>query len=187
MAKRKLIGLFVGVPDDMLRSIGLIVVMAAGLDDQRMMLLEVAASVPAATSAKYQRKQLTQELKTAFSAAPLDQLADRVTAWLDEVNSLFDIRDKISHSTAYYETRGDGTTGFYAHHPSSGQTRLQFTADKLDEFILRFSDASCEGTRLQLDAGLLVNEGSAAYQVYLDQRAAYEASVRELLEPGAAE
>jgi len=57
MTTRKLIHMFVGVPDEILRSIGLIVVLSAQLDFKRMQLLEAADQIPVTTSADWPRRR----------------------------------------------------------------------------------------------------------------------------------
>jgi hypothetical protein len=171
--KTQLLGAFVGVPDQMLRSIGLIVVVAAKLDHQRMELLEQAAGVPVPTSSKYWRSQLTDAIRASFANPPFDRLQDRVHAWLADADNLFDIRDTVSHSTGYYVVRGDGSSGFYSHRPSTGNTRPQFTAGKLEEFVLRFVDALHEGAGLTMEAGIINEGGLEAHDEFLSRRAAF--------------
>jgi hypothetical protein len=63
---RRLLSLFVGVPEEMLRSIGLIVVLSSQLDHIRMQILEEADQVPVTTSADWPRRRLTQALISAY-------------------------------------------------------------------------------------------------------------------------
>lgn len=54
-----LLSLFVGVPEEMLRSIGLIVVLSSQLDHIRMQILEEADQVPVTTSADWPRRRFS--------------------------------------------------------------------------------------------------------------------------------
>jgi hypothetical protein len=128
---------FDGVPDDMLRTIGTIVVLAARLDFLRMRLWEVMTSVPVGTSAKLGRDDLTQEIRTVVGTAPFDVLADRTNAWLREADDLFHIRDNLSHSIGGFETRGDGRQRYVLHHLRSGSVRTQYTAATLNRVVRR--------------------------------------------------
>ena len=170
MVKRKILGLFVGVPDEMLRSIGTIVVLAAQVDLQRMNLLEAATSVAVVTSANYPRDRLTRAIRDAFSAAPLDRLWRKVDAWLREADNLFDIRDELAHSVGGFETRGDGVQRYVMQRPKTGRTRLQFTAERLNEFTMRLLDANSSGLDLYFETGILVNQGPNAHDAYVAQR-----------------
>lgn len=180
----KLLHLFVGVPDDMLRSIGLIVVLAAQLDYLRMQLLQVANSTPIEESAKYSRDDLTKEIKKAFKTAPFDRMAARVGAWLRRANDLFDIRDRVCHSTGHYETRADGHSGFYAVHHKSGQTRPQFTAARLDGFVRRLIDATGFGQGFLFEAGALASGGTDAHDAYLAEQERWEEQRRQVMAEG---
>jgi hypothetical protein len=61
MTTPKLLHLFVGVPDEMLRSIGLVVVMSSQLDFGRLRLLEAADQIPVTTSARWSRQVASPE------------------------------------------------------------------------------------------------------------------------------
>jgi hypothetical protein len=170
MARRQLIGIFVGVPDEMLRTIGMIVVMTAQLGATRMKLLEVTRSIPVADSARMKHKEVTKAIRQAFDSAPLSPMKDRVDEWLSDAESLFQLRNTIVHSTGGFETRGDGAQRFVREHPRDGGTKPQLTSIELDDVVLRLSDATGDGFRLSMDAGVLVGQGSAAYDELMTQR-----------------
>jgi hypothetical protein len=140
-------GVSVGDSDQALQRIGLVIVMAAGLDHQRMKILKRAVDVPVKTSADWPRKKLTRGIKDAFSQPPLDRLSSRIDDWLSEVDELLRLRDRYAHSRTFYEMRGDGTAGSFTHHPKSGQTTPLVDEPELDDEILRLSDASSVGSR----------------------------------------
>ena len=117
----RLLSVSVGVSDEALQRIGLVMVMAAGLDYRRMTLLERAVDVSVKTSASWNRRTLKKEVKKAFSQSPFDRLLERVQTWLSEVDKLLELRDKYAHSVTYYEVRGDGSAGSFSHHPKSGE------------------------------------------------------------------
>jgi len=121
--RRRLLIVSVGVSDEALKRIGLVMVMGAGLDHKRMTLLERADDVPVLMSARFSRKHLTQEITSVYSRPPFDRLADRVEAWQSEVLELLQIRDRYAHSVTYYQVRGDGSAGSFSHHPKTGATR----------------------------------------------------------------
>jgi hypothetical protein len=84
--------MFVGVPDEMLRTIGLIVVLGAQLDLARMKLHGLVRSIPVTKSAATYRDKVTKEIRQAFGLAPLSPMNDRIAAWLDEAEALFRLR-----------------------------------------------------------------------------------------------
>jgi len=58
MGKRTVLVRFVGVPDETLKQIGMVIVMAARLDHQRMQMLEAIAEVPVNDVSKLRRDDL---------------------------------------------------------------------------------------------------------------------------------
>jgi hypothetical protein len=74
-------------------------VFGAQLDHRRMTLLHTAAEIPISDSARWKRRQLTEELRKAYEQEPLNRLRPRLTDWLAEVDALLGIRDRYAHST----------------------------------------------------------------------------------------
>ena len=182
MTDRQLIGLFVGVPDEMLRAVGLIVVLCSRLDLLRMQLLEVGDLVSVTKSAQQRRWQVTKALEDAFAAAPFDQMQSRVSPWLQESNALFDFRDELVHSTGGYQVRGDGSSRFVREHPRVSKVQKQFTAEVLDSVVLRLVDASHDGAILRMDAMLLNDHGPVAYADHVKRREELAVEQKEALE-----
>ena len=157
---RKLLGLFVGVPDEMLRSIGLIAVLSARLDFIRIQLLEAADQVPLTASANWPRHEVRKALVSAFSDPLFTPLYQQVSTWLEEGDPLFAYRDELMHSVGGYEVRGNGAARFIREHPRTpGVTQPQKTADELDTVVMALADATHEGVGLHLDTILLVEHG----------------------------
>jgi hypothetical protein len=175
------LGVSVGVSDQALQRIGLVMVVAAGLDYRRMKILERAVDVPVRTSAGWTRKTLTREIKDAFSQPPLDRLLSRVQDWLSEVDELFQVRDRYAHSITYYEVRGDGTAGSHTHHPKLQLTTPVVDEPELDDEILRLSDASSIGSRLEIETILLREDGVAAHDAHLKAHQDLEEAWRKML------
>ncbi len=182
MGKRTVIGRFVGAPDETLRAIGMVIVMAAQLDYQRMRILDITAGIPVADSANFTRAQLTKRLKESVSSPPLDRLQARLNTWIQEVIDLWDIRDTLAHSDAYFETRGDGQQGHFMLRPKTGKVRPAFTPQKLEEIIDRLSDAGRDATRLEIEAGILLHQGVDAHEAHLKAHEEYEARVAKMME-----
>jgi hypothetical protein len=185
---RRLLSLFVGVPEEMLRSIGLIVVLSSQLDHVRMQILEEADQVPVTTSADWSRRRLTEALISAYAEPLFEPLRQQLATWLEEGESLFDFRDDLVHSVGAYETRGDGSQRFIKEHPRSSGIKLQVTAEELDALVMRLSDATHEGVRLRLDTIVLVDGGPKAYadrikqleDIHAEQQRSLEEALREV-------
>lgn len=180
MAKKKLIGAFIGVPDEMLYDIGRVVVLGAQLDYRRMLLLEAVKQVPAATSARFSRKDLTKQIAAAFGNPPFDRLQNDVARWLHEVSNLLGIRDELAHSVGGYETRGDGKARYVKLHPKQPKPELQFTPPKLSEFVSLMLDANGAGVELEIQAQILRERGSEGHKAWLQQREQYKLAVQQL-------
>ena len=88
MGKRTVLGRFIGPPDETLKQIGMVIVMAARLDYQRMQILERTAGVPVEESANLRRRTLTRRLKDSVRREPLNRLEIKLNEWLREVNDL---------------------------------------------------------------------------------------------------
>ena len=171
MTTRKLIGTFVGVPDEMLRSIGLIAVLSAQLDFKRMELLEAADQIPMTTSADLPRRRVTEKLLSAFSDPLFARLQQQVSIWLQEGDSLFDFRDDLVHSIGVYEVRGNGVARFIREHPRNSRvTPQQVTGDEMDTVVMRLHDVTFEGARLLMDTIFLIEHGPEAYANHVRQR-----------------
>lgn len=181
MARRKLIGMSLGVSDVTLTNIGRVVVLAATLDYRRMRLLEVTSSVPVAESAGWGRERLKDEIRASFGTPPMDRLSGRIKAWLAEVDNLLNLRDRYAHSITYHEVRGDGTSGSYIKHPKTGVVTAEPDAAAWEKLVMRMSDASFDGVGLDIEAGILRNHGAAAHDAHQRRLAECEASVEEML------
>ena len=180
MPKSRTVGSFVGVPDDMLRSIGIVIVLAAQTDLRRMQLHEAATRVPVTTSAGWPRGKLTNALDEAFSQPPFDRMQVTVSHWFNDISQLFDIRDDLAHSVGGFESRGDGRQRFVLYEPKTGKTRRQFTAAKLAEIVERMHDAHFVGARLYFEAISLANGGVEGHEAYLASQREYRARVEAL-------
>jgi hypothetical protein len=171
MTTRKLIHMFVGVPDEMLRSIGLIVVLSAPLDFKRMQLFEAADQIPVTTSADWPRRRVTENLLSAFSAPLFARQQQQVATWLQEGDSLFDFRDDLVHSVGAYEVRGNGVSRFIREHPRNSRVKQrQVIAEELDTVVMRLHDVTFEGVGLLLDTIFLIEHGPEAHANYVKQR-----------------
>ena len=182
--KPQLIGAFYGVPDEMLKQIGIVVVLSARLDLTRMKILEAATSVPVRVSSTYRRPDLKKALKDAFANAPLDRLQDRMNAWHGQVDQLFNFRDNLVHSGGAYETRGDGTSRYVREHAREGE-RTQFSQSKLEAIIERLSDAESDGVGLHIETSVLVSQGPEAHDQMLAQHELYRQAVQRMHEEAA--
>jgi hypothetical protein len=175
MAKKEILASFIGVPEETLRSIGTVTVMAARLDHQRMQILEHAAGVPVATSAGRKRSAVTEQLKDSVLKDPINRLAARFDKWHREVLDLLDIRDDLSHSDFWYQVWGDGRSGMFMARPKTGQVRAQFSLAKLDEVVERLHDACSDGQLLVIDAMTLAQpDGVLVYAANLRKRQEWE-------------
>lgn len=179
MGKKAVLGRFVGVPDETLKQIGMVIVMAARLDHQRMEMLEVTAGVSVEEASKLRREALTKELKDSVKNKPLNRLETKLHDWLREVNDLLEIRDWLAHSETYYQVWGDGRRGHFMMRPRTGQVRPAFTLEKLEQVIDRLDDATSEGVRLVLDLGTLAHD-EAQYDANLKVHAQVEAAWAEM-------
>jgi hypothetical protein len=181
VAKRRLISIFVGVPDDMLLDIGRIIVLAAQLDHDRMQLLE--AVHPVTESAARRSGDITQDIKEAFSAQPFDRLLGRVLTWLQDVGNLLAVRDQLAHSVGGYEVRADGTTRYTRLHlKESEEAQVQFGASRLKDWVMQMADASDDGNRLVIESSLLKERGAAAHDDLLKGREEFRLSAKRLQE-----
>jgi hypothetical protein len=180
--KRRLLGISVGVSDEALKRIGLVMVLGASLDHQRMTLLERAEDVPVLTSAGWSRMALTKAITTVYSRSPFDRLADRVDAWLKDVAELLDTRDRYAHSVTYYQTWGDGRAGSFSHHPKTGAITPVVDEPELDDEIMRFADADSVGSALEIETMILRGrDGLQAHDEHLRRQEEYRRSVEEIL------
>jgi hypothetical protein len=73
-----------------------------------------------------------------------------------------------------------GTAGSFTHHPKSGQTTPLVDEPELDEEILRLSDASSVGSRLEIETGILRDGGVAAHDAHLNAQREYAERVAEM-------
>jgi hypothetical protein len=173
----------VGVPDEILRDIGLVMVMAAQLDHRRMTLLHKVADIPVEESAAYRRSSdLTKAIKEQFSVDPLMLMKPRVDAWLGEVTTAFEIRNRYAHSITYFEARGDGTSGSYIRHLRSSEAQPVVDATALQADIERIHRAGSVGVRLELDAMVLRQGGADAYYARLREYDRLEAQMAKAVE-----
>jgi|Tabmets5t2r1_1033131.scaffolds.fasta_scaffold23787_3 hypothetical protein len=179
MRKRTVLGRFVGPPDETLKQIGMVIVMAARLDYERMLILERTAGVPVEESANLSRRALTKQLKDSVRREPLNRLEAKLNEWLREVNDLLNIRDWLAHSETYHQVWGDGRRGHFMMRPRTGQVRPAFTFEKLEEVVDRLGDAGHEGWRLMMDLGTLAHD-EAAYDANLEVHAQVEAAWAEM-------
>jgi hypothetical protein len=179
MGKRTVIGRFVGPPDETLKQIGMVIVMAARLDHQRMQMLEVTAGVPVADAAKLPRRVLTKRIKASVRSKPLNRLEAKVNEWLREVNDLLDIRDWLAHSETYHQVWGDGRRGHFMMQPRTGRVRPAFSLEKLEQVIDRLGDATSNGIRLVMDLGTLAHD-EPQYDANLKVGAKVEAAWAEM-------
>jgi hypothetical protein len=179
MGKRTVIGRFVGPHDETLKQIGMVIVMAARLDHQRMQILEITAGVPVGDSGSLRRAVLTARLKDSVRGEPLNRLEPKLNEWLREVNDLLDIRDWLAHSETYHQVWGDGQRGHFMMRPKTGQVRPAFTLEKLEQVVDRLDDASSDGWRLVMDLGTLAHD-EAAYDANLKVREQVEAGWAEM-------
>ena len=141
MTTRKLIHMFVGVPDEMLRIIGMIAVLSARLDFIRIQLLEEADQVPLTTSAYWDRQKVRDALELAFSEPPFAPIYQQVSTWLETGDSLFGFRDDLMHSVGGYEVRGDGAARFVREQPRTPRVKQpQKTAVKLDPVVMALAE-----------------------------------------------
>jgi hypothetical protein len=165
--RRELREIYVGVSDEALKRIGLVMVLGAGLDHDRMTLLERAGDVPVLESARFKRDELTREIAKVYSRPPLDRLADRVEAWQSDVRELLQIRDRYAHSVTYYEVRGDGSAGSFSHHPKTGAITAVVDEPELDDEVWRFTEVGSIGVDLDIETGILRERGAQEYDAYL--------------------
>jgi hypothetical protein len=174
MGKRTVVGRFVGPPDETLKQIGMVIVMAARLDYLRMQILERTAGVLVEESANLSRRVLTKRLKDSVRSEPLNRLEAELHEWLREVNDLLDIRDWLAHSETYHQVWADGRRGHFMVRPRTGQVRPAFTLEKLEQVVDRLDDAGHDGWRLMMDLGTLAHD-EAAYDANLEVRKQIEA------------
>jgi len=179
MGKRTVLGRFIGVPDETLKQIGMVIVMTARLDHQRMQMLEATAGISVEEGSNLRREVLTKRLKDSVQGKPLDRLAPELNEWLQEVNDLLDIRDWLAHSEAYYQVWGDGRSGHFMKRPRKGQARRAFTLEKLERVIDRLDDATSEGARLVMGLATLAHD-EAQYDANLRVRKQIEATWAEM-------
>jgi hypothetical protein len=138
--QRTVLGRFVGPPDETLKQIGMVIVMAARLDHQRMQMLEITAGVSVEDASKLRREVLTKRLKDSVRSKPLSRLEAKVNEWLREANDLLQIRDWLAHSEAYYQVWGDGRRGHFMMRPRTGQVRPAFTPERMEQVIDRLDE-----------------------------------------------
>ena len=179
MGKRTVLGRFIGPPDETLKQIGMVVVMAAKLDHERMLILERTAGVPVEESAKLSRRALTKRLKESARREPLNRLEAKLNEWLDEVNDLLDIRDWLAHSATYHQVWGDGRRGHFMMRPKTGEVRPALTLEGLEQVIDRLDAAGHVGWSLMMDLGTLAHD-EAAYDANLKVREQVEAQWAEM-------
>lgn len=179
MGKRTVIGRFIGPPDETLKQIGMVIVMAARLDHRRMQMLEATAGISVEDASKLPRDALTKRLKDSVQSKPLNRLETKLNNWLREVNDLLEIRDWLAHSETYHQVWGDGRSGHFMMRPRTGQVRPAFTLEKLEQVIDRLDDATSEGMRLVMDLGTLAQD-EAQYDANLKVRAQVEATWAEM-------
>jgi len=179
MGKRTVLARFVGPPDETLKQVGMVIVMAARLDHQRMQMLENTAGVSVEDASKLPRDVLTKRLKDSVRSKPLNRLDTKLNEWLREANDLLEIRDWLAHSETYHQVWGDGRRGHFMMRPRTGQVRPAFTLEKLEQVIDRLSDATSDGMRLMMDLGTLAHN-EAQYDANLKVRAQVEATWAEM-------
>jgi hypothetical protein len=179
MGRRTVLGRFVGPPDETLKQIGMVIVMAARLDHQRMQMLEATAGVSIEDSSKMRRNDLTKRLKQRVQRQPLNRLQSKLNNWLREADDLLDIRDWLAHSEPYYQVWADGRSGHFMMRPRTGQVRPAFTLEKLEHVIDRLDDATSDGVRLVMDLGTLAHD-EAQYDANLKVHAQVKAAWAEM-------
>ena len=158
MGKRTVLGRFIGPPDETLKQIGMVIVMAARLDYQRMQILERTAGVPVEESANLRRRTLTRRLKDSVRREPLNRLEIKLNEWLREVNDL------TGHPRLARPLRDVP--------PGLGRWSQEHVVDRLD-------DAGRDGWRLMMDLGTLAHD-EAAYDANLKVREQVEAQWAEM-------
>jgi hypothetical protein len=181
MVKMELGVPFVGVPEELLADIGRIVVLGAHLEYTRLMLLDNATrgARPIKKLAALAWPDATREIKEAFNAEPFDRLGGQVNAWLDRVNDLIEYRHTVAHSMAYYEFRGDGTTGYGNLQPRKGQSKPQFTREDLKDIVARMVKAHREGHSLWIEVIVIREDGPGGHDAFLEQRRQAEVAMQQ--------
>jgi hypothetical protein len=179
MGKRTVLGRFIGVPDETLKQIGMVIVMAARLDHQRMQMLEATAGISVEDASKMRRNDLTKRLKQSVLSKPLNRVQTKLNDWFREANDLLDIRDWLAHSEPYYQVWADGRSGHFMMRPRTGKVRPAFTLEKLEQVIDRLDDATSDGVRLVMDLRTLAHD-EAQYDANLKVQARVEAAWAEM-------
>jgi hypothetical protein len=177
----RLRGISVGVSNEALQRIGLVMVLAAQLDHRRMTLRERAAGVPVEVSAAFDSKKIKNRLKDAYERTPLDRVKGSLDDWLAEVDDLLVVRHRYAHSVTYYQVDGLANSGSYRLHPRTGEVSPVVNEPELDDEIHRFAAAGSVGSTLDIETGILLEGGTEAYERHLAAHREFEASSARLM------